>query len=82
MEEHHETISNLCKNSVEALPEEGPYSQGLSFHCGGPPLQISDDTGIGIPAGIDVFELFRTTKLDAAGLRLPLVGQIVSAHRG
>ena len=40
------------------------------------------DTGIGIPEGMDVFEIFRTTKPDGTGLGLPLVSQIVSAHRG
>jgi signal transduction histidine kinase len=44
-------------------------------------LEIAD-TGVGIPDGIDVFQLFKTTKIDGTGLGLPIVQQIVSEHRG
>jgi two-component system nitrogen regulation sensor histidine kinase NtrY len=44
-------------------------------------LEVSD-TGIGLPAGIDIFEPFITTKAQGTGLGLTVVRQIVSAHKG
>ena len=40
------------------------------------------DTGAGIPEGVDIFQLFTTTKSNGTGLGLPLVRQIINAHRG
>jgi signal transduction histidine kinase len=44
-------------------------------------LDVSD-TGIGIPAGVDIFEPFTTTKSSGTGLGLMIVRQIVAAHGG
>ena len=44
-------------------------------------LEISDD-GIGVAHGVNIFELFKTTKPCGSGLGLPVVQQIVSAHNG
>lgn len=44
-------------------------------------LEISD-TGIGVPHGVNVFELFKTTKPCGSGLGLAVVQQIISAHSG
>jgi signal transduction histidine kinase len=41
-----------------------------------------EDTGTGIPKGVDVFQLFKTTKAGGTGLGLPIVQQIVSDHKG
>ena len=40
------------------------------------------DTGIGIPDHLDVFEPFATTKSEGMGIGLAFVQQVVSAHGG
>jgi signal transduction histidine kinase len=40
------------------------------------------DSGVGIPVGVDVFDLFVTTKADGTGLGLPIAKRIVEAHGG
>ena len=40
------------------------------------------DTGVGVPGGADVFQLFKTTKPGGSGLGLSIVQQIISAHKG
>ena len=40
------------------------------------------DTGVGIPHGVNVFEPFHTTKAGGTGLGLAIVKQIVEAHGG
>jgi signal transduction histidine kinase len=40
------------------------------------------DTGVGIPAGVNIFEPFVTTKVEGTGLGLSIVQQIVAAHGG
>ena len=76
-----QVLLNLCKNAVEAMPE------GESLMCkayqvnGRLNIEVSD-TGTGIPEGVDVFQLFSTTKPTGTGLGLPIIEQIVSEHSG
>jgi signal transduction histidine kinase len=80
-EKFRQALLNLCTNAAEAMPEGGTlkvrgYSSNSSVS-----LEIVD-TGIGIPAGVDIFALFATTKPQGTGLGLAIVREIVSAHGG
>ena len=72
---------NLFKNAVEAMPSGGTITVRLyrsdPYVC----LEI-EDTGNGVPDGIDIFEPFTTTKPQGTGLGLGIVREIVSAHGG
>ena len=76
-----QAVLNLCKNAVEAMPNGGRLSIRL-YSSGSMIIMELSDSGIGVPENISVFELFRTTKPAGSGLGLPLVQQIVSAHKG
>jgi PAS domain S-box-containing protein len=72
---------NLFKNAVEAMPSGGTITVRLYRSNAHVCLEIQD-TGTGVPDGIDVFEPFTTTKPQGTGLGLGVVREIVSAHGG
>ena len=76
-----QVILNLCKNAVEAMPAGGTLKCKAYRNADRVMIEVAD-TGMGIPEGLDVFQLFRTTKPQGTGLGLPIVEQIVSEHRG
>lgn len=76
-----QVVLNLCNNAVEAMPDGG-YLTVKGYHFDQTVVLEISDTGTGIPENLEVFDLFRTTKLGGSGLGLPLVRQIVSAHHG
>jgi len=76
-----QVVLNLVKNAVEAMPDGGILTCKAYALDDQMVLEVSD-TGTGITDGIDVFQLFKTTKTDGTGLGLPLAQQIISEHRG
>jgi two-component system sensor histidine kinase HydH len=76
-----QVILNITKNAAEAMAGGGKISVTGSASQNGIVLEISD-TGTGIPAGINVYEPFFTTKSQGTGIGLSIVQQIVNAHGG
>ncbi len=76
-----QVLLNLCKNAVEAMPEGGSLTCKAYQVNGRLNIEVSD-TGTGIPEGLDVFQLFSTTKPTGTGLGLAIIEQIVSEHSG
>jgi two-component system, sporulation sensor kinase E len=80
-EKMKQVILNLCKNAVEAMPDGGTLTCKAYQLEERINLEISD-SGVGISDGLDVFQLFKTTKPYGTGLGLPIVEQIVRDHNG
>jgi PAS domain S-box-containing protein len=76
-----QAVLNLCKNAIEAMRKDGCLTIKVYRSERGVVLEIGDN-GIGVPRGVNIFELFKTTKPCGSGLGLPVVQQIVSAHNG
>jgi signal transduction histidine kinase len=72
---------NLCKNAVEAMSAGGTLTLRAQHAAERVTIEVRD-TGDGIPEGVNVFELFATTKAEGTGLGLPIVQQIITAHGG
>lgn len=78
-------LSNLLKNSVEAMPEGGvvslaafKVSKAERVYC----RILVSDNGPGIEPGVQVFTPYVTTKANGTGLGLAIVERIVSDHLG
>lgn len=76
-----QVLINLVRNAIEAMPQGGLLRVTSALHGGVVSMSVSD-SGVGIPLGVDVFDLFVTTKADGTGLGLPIAKRIVEAHGG
>jgi signal transduction histidine kinase len=72
---------NLVRNSIEALSGGGEVVVESGFVDGRARVVVRDD-GPGLPEGLDVFQLFVTTKAQGTGLGLSIAQQIVLEHGG
>jgi two-component system sensor kinase FixL len=76
-------LDNLVKNALEAI-DRGPGTVRLAaLRLNQEKIRITvEDSGPGLPPGINVFALFETTKPDGTGLGLPICQEIARAHGG
>jgi signal transduction histidine kinase len=80
-EKMKQVVMNLLRNAVEAMPDGGVVTLESGLVDGRARIVVRD-TGPGLPVGVDVFQLFVTTKPKGTGLGLSIVQQIVLQHGG
>ena len=80
-EKMKQVVINLVRNAFEAMPGGGEVTVETGATDGHARLVVRD-TGPGLPEGVDVFQLFVTTKPRGTGLGLSIVQQIVLQHGG
>jgi signal transduction histidine kinase len=80
-EKMKQVVINLVRNAFEAMPDGGEVAVESGMVDGQVRLVVRD-TGPGLPEGVDVFQLFVTTKPKGTGLGLSIVQQIVMQHGG
>jgi signal transduction histidine kinase len=80
-EKMKQVVINLVQNAIEAMPDGGTVEVESGF-VDGRALLVVKDTGPGLPDGLDVFQLFVTTKARGTGLGLSIAQQIVLEHGG
>ena len=76
-----QALLNLFKNAIEAMPRGGTLNLHAYRDTDALVLEVTD-TGTGIPKGMNVFDLFVTSKPMGTGLGLPIVQDIINAHHG
>jgi signal transduction histidine kinase len=72
---------NLVKNAVEAMPHGG-YLRLRGYEDGDYVCCEIEDTGVGIPKDLRIFEPFATSKPKGVGLGLCIAREIMIAHHG
>jgi signal transduction histidine kinase len=76
-----QVVINLVRNAIEAMPQGGAVSLETGLENGRAVIVVRDN-GPGLPAEVDIFQLFVTTKPKGTGLGLSIAQQIVLAHGG
>jgi signal transduction histidine kinase len=76
-----QAILNLFRNAVDAMPQGGTLRLSAGVKEESVYLEIAD-TGVGIPADLDIFQPFATTKERGMGLGLAITRHLVEAHGG
>jgi PAS domain S-box-containing protein len=76
-----QALLNLVKNSCEAMPNGGTLTL-KGYVCDHEVCVDITDTGEGIPEGLQIFDLFTSTKPGGTGLGLVIVQQTILAHGG
>jgi signal transduction histidine kinase len=80
-----QVLVNLVVNAIQAMPTGGRVTVETRATPAGVLLAVEDD-GVGIPLEVQdhIFERFFTTKAvgEGTGLGLPVVREILNAHRG
>jgi signal transduction histidine kinase len=76
-----QVLINLIQNAIEAQPQGGRVTVESSLDGSRAKVAVRDQ-GPGLPAGLDVFQLFVTTKARGTGLGLAIAQQIVLEHGG
>jgi signal transduction histidine kinase len=83
IEKMKQVVINLVRNALEAMSAGGGGIITVESGSVDDRARITvRDTGPGLPPGIDIFQLFVTTKATGTGLGLPIVQQIVLEHGG
>ncbi len=80
-EKMKQVVINLVRNALEAMSGGGVITVESGSVDDRAQITVRD-TGPGLPPGIDIFQLFVTTKARGTGLGLPIVQQIVLEHGG
>ena len=80
-EKMKQVVINLVRNAIEAMPDGGLVALESGAVDGRALISVRDN-GPGLPEGVDVFQLFVTTKPKGTGLGLSIAQQIVLAHGG
>jgi signal transduction histidine kinase len=76
-----QVVINLVQNAIEAMPGGGRVTVESGL-VGDNAQVVVRDSGPGLPEGVDVFQLFVTTKAQGTGLGLSIAQQIVLEHGG
>jgi signal transduction histidine kinase len=81
VEKIKQVVINLVQNAIEAMPGGGVVTVESGLQDGRVRVVVRDN-GPGLPEGLDVFQLFVTTKARGTGLGLSIAQQIVLEHGG
>jgi PAS domain S-box-containing protein len=76
-----QALINVVTNALDVMPEGGTLRVRTRRKNGNLRIEVND-TGSGIPPGVNVFELFFTTKSKGTGMGLNIVEGIIQQHGG